>query len=63
MTTYVVLEFPDDDHARTLVEDMRKYPDHDLLTPCQEHFVHARLVYAGTTNPVHDECDTRGEDQ
>lgn len=28
-----------------------------LLTPCQEHFVHARLVYAGTTNPIHDECD------
>lgn len=57
MTTYVLLEFPDDDQARTLVEDMTEYPNHDLLTPCQEHFVYARIVYAGTTNPIHDECD------
>jgi hypothetical protein len=41
---FVVLRFESDADADLLVEDMTEYPASDLLTPCQEHFVHATLV-------------------
>ena len=41
---FVVLRFENDADADLLVRDMTEWPDDDLLTPCQENFVHAMLV-------------------
>ena len=43
MAVYVLLEFADEDQAKTLVEDMFEYTDSDILTPCQENNVHAEV--------------------
>jgi len=41
---FVVLRFENDADADLLVEDMTEWPNDDILTPCQENFVHATLV-------------------
>lgn len=52
---FVLLRFENDADADLLVEDMTEWPDSDLLTPCQEHFVHATLVGVYTEPLVRDE--------
>ena len=44
MARYVLLRIEDDDQAADLITDMAVYPDGDILTPSQEHHVHATVV-------------------
>lgn len=44
MARYVLLRIDDDAQAADLLTDMADYPDADLLTPSQEHQVHAEVI-------------------
>jgi hypothetical protein len=50
---YVLLRVDDPAEARMLLEDLAEYPDHALLTPCQENVVHAQVAYIGDDDGDH----------
>lgn len=43
MAVYVMLQFDDEQQAKTFVTDIIDYPDSDILTPSQENNVRAKV--------------------